>query len=436
MSTTQNQMTGILADDLTGALDGGLQLWKAGLRVSVYLPDGLIDDTQSEVIVFDTESRNSSEKEARVRAADAVVQLRSLGASLAYKKIDSTLRGHPGPELEAILEYTSYEAVLVAPALPCLGRTVQGGELLLNGVPLARTEFADDPLAPIHASSVLDILTGGTNLLARGMSVGQLEAAASNPDLFFNTVGTGRGPSIVVADSSTENDLRTAAQLIAGLQGRVLPCGSAGFLEFLSPGKNPRGIGPSANGPSGCGPDRVIVITSSMSATTKSQVNVFVDDGAVRISPNRASLFSGTSPTAMAERDVLRILEALHDRDVVIDAGGSHADLPSDPVVTAMQSRRLQKYLAETVSLLFQRATPGPTAGLVIAGGETALSVCRALGVRGIDLSGEVEPFVPAGRAIGGAVDGLEIVTKAGGFGTVAVMTKAKEFLTREEPMR
>ena len=443
MRVTRHRMTGIIADDLTGALDGGLQLWKAGRRVSVYLPGGDIDDTQDAVIVLDTESRNSSETEARTRAADAAARLNVLGAPLTYKKIDSTLRGHPGAELEVILEGMAFEAALVAPALPRLGRTVHDGVLLLNNVPLADTEFAADPLSPVASSSVLDILAAGSRLPVRGISVENLAAAANDPDLFFAFAESAGGPSIIVADGETEDDLRTAARLIGGLRGRVLPCGSAGLLEFLSSGVGPRVAEPSRTepprrAPRTSSPEQVVVVSSSMSSTTKTQIDGFVRNGAVRISPDRVSLFSGESAAAMAERHVLQGLEALRaGKDVVMDAGGRHGDLPADHETASRQSMIIQEYLEESLSRLVQGVRSGPSIGLVVAGGETALSVCRALLVQGIDLCGEVEPFVPAGRIVGGVVDGLEIVTKAGGFGTVAVMDRAKEFLTRtsEEPM-
>jgi uncharacterized protein YgbK (DUF1537 family) len=55
--------------------------------------------------------------------------------------------------------------------------------------------------------------------------------------------------------------------------------------------------------------------------------------------------------------------------------------------------------------------------GLFLTGGETALAVCRALGVTGIDILGELEAGIPWGRLAGGVAPGLQVVTKAGGFG-------------------
>ncbi len=55
--------------------------------------------------------------------------------------------------------------------------------------------------------------------------------------------------------------------------------------------------------------------------------------------------------------------------------------------------------------------------GLFLTGGETALAVCRALGATEIDILGELEAGIPWGRLAGGIAPGLQVVTKAGGFG-------------------
>ena len=54
---------------------------------------------------------------------------------------------------------------------------------------------------------------------------------------------------------------------------------------------------------------------------------------------------------------------------------------------------------------------------MVIFGGDTALFVCHALGAQGIVLCGQAEALIPVGRFSGGTLDGVPVVTKAGGFG-------------------
>ena len=59
-----------------------------------------------------------------------------------------------------------------------------------------------------------------------------------------------------------------------------------------------------------------------------------------------------------------------------------------------------------------------PLAGIFLTGGDTAVSVCRALGVGSIDILAEVLPGIPLGQLVGGCCPGLRVVTKAGAFGS------------------
>jgi uncharacterized protein YgbK (DUF1537 family) len=62
-----------------------------------------------------------------------------------------------------------------------------------------------------------------------------------------------------------------------------------------------------------------------------------------------------------------------------------------------------------------------------LTGGETAYSVCRALGSAAIALAGELEPGVPVGVLLDGPYGGLTVVTKAGGFGDPETLQRLYE---------
>ena len=66
---------------------------------------------------------------------------------------------------------------------------------------------------------------------------------------------------------------------------------------------------------------------------------------------------------------------------------------------------------------------------MTLSGGDTALAILRALGAKGIKIEREVLPGIPLGRVLGGAADGLAVVTKAGGFGKEDALVRIAEFL-------
>src|SRR2546428_13486621 len=100
----------ILADDLTGACDTGtLFAGKAPVPVSVW-PDPPRDAVVS---VVDTESRSLNAAVARERIRRSV----SVGGRW-FKKIDSTMRGRIGAEVDALMSALGVSGAVVCPAVP------------------------------------------------------------------------------------------------------------------------------------------------------------------------------------------------------------------------------------------------------------------------------------------------------------------------------
>jgi D-threonate/D-erythronate kinase len=76
----------------------------------------------------------------------------------------------------------------------------------------------------------------------------------------------------------------------------------------------------------------------------------------------------------------------------------------------------------------------GLRAPLVLSGGDTASLVCSATGAGCIDLRGEFATGIPVGVLRGGSMDGLPVVTKAGGFGNPDTLVDIADYLTCPTP--
>jgi len=72
----------------------------------------------------------------------------------------------------------------------------------------------------------------------------------------------------------------------------------------------------------------------------------------------------------------------------------------------------------------------GTATALVLSGGDTASLVCRALGVRRIELEDEIVPGIPWGYLSGGAFDRSRVATKSGGFGAPHALIQVADFFT------
>jgi len=143
----------IVADDLTGACDtGALFAGSGAVPVTVWPAPA----PSARVRAIDTESRSLEAGEAARRVRTTTGRLKGT----MFKKIDSTLRGRVGPEIDALMRAGSQSSALVCPALPAERRVVLDRVLTVGSVPVAETPMAADPDFPAAtgSSSVIDLL--------------------------------------------------------------------------------------------------------------------------------------------------------------------------------------------------------------------------------------------------------------------------------------
>jgi uncharacterized protein YgbK (DUF1537 family) len=91
-------------------------------------------------------------------------------------------------------------------------------------------------------------------------------------------------------------------------------------------------------------------------------------------------------------------------------------------------SKAVSAALADVTLALVERVA---VRRLVVAGGDTSGTVCRRLGIVGNHVLAEIEPGVPAGRAIG---RDLVLVLKSGSFGSPDFLRTAITFLHTLDP--
>lgn len=145
----------IIADDLTGALDTGVQFSKK--NISTIVTADLNFNTEeiskdADVIVIDTESRHISAVEAKKRVKSVLSKFDKKKIKFFYKKTDSTLRGNIGSEIEGFMEGLDINEVSFIPAFPLSKRTVKDGILYVNDVKLSETQFANGSFRQLSAT--------------------------------------------------------------------------------------------------------------------------------------------------------------------------------------------------------------------------------------------------------------------------------------------
>ena len=86
----------LIADDLTGACDTGVQFARHGFSSEVWVDPSHAVNQAAEVVAFNTGSRGDEITAARVKIRRIADLCSDIKPRILFKKIDSTLRGNVG----------------------------------------------------------------------------------------------------------------------------------------------------------------------------------------------------------------------------------------------------------------------------------------------------------------------------------------------------
>ncbi|MGI4950998.1 MAG: four-carbon acid sugar kinase family protein [Janthinobacterium lividum] len=403
----------IVADDLSGAADCGIVCTQAGLDTLVILGDRT-DVPDVAVLSIDADTRGRPEAEA-VAVVAALTRRHGGPERLLFKKLDSTLRGHVGAELAAMLR-TRRESgpafIVMAPAFPATGRSTVGGMQLLHGTPLQDTEIWQRE-AMMHRAHVPEMLERA------GLRTAQLDLdTVRGGGLARALADAALAHDAVVCDAAAEDDLRAIAVAGMSLGRGTIWAGSAGLARYLPEAAGLTGNGgdaaamaglPAAEGP-------ILFVVGSLSGVSRAQVSrLAAADGIALVSVPPAVLRTGPGDPGWLAQEAALEAALGSGRDVVALIG-------SEAQATLSEGLALCHALARLVA-----PHAGRIGALVSTGGETARAVLQAFGSGGLHLVGEIEPGVPLSHTEGGRR--LPVVTKAGAFGHPDTLLRCRAVL-------
>lgn len=407
----------VIADDITGANDTAVQFSKRNISSCVRIdfdPEKILKET-ADVIVIDTDSRDIAPAVAYDRVKTVCEVLRNSGIKNIYKKVDSTLRGNLGAEIEATAAVFQPEIVVIAPAFPSNKRVTVGGYHLLDQIPIELTEIAHAPKSPVDESRIVELLHKQTQskigLISLHVVMKGLEAVKQAIQQCLE-----RGEKWIVFDAVLDEHLECIVKATQSYHG-ALWVGSAGLAEQLTDfyewSAEQKNIGIGAKGP-------VLMIAGSVSKVTQAQISTalnlpniaLVKMDVANLIHNKESeirLCAKHAKTQLSQGKDVVIASAVDDSDVLAAvAAGKKCGLSSTEV---------SEQTAVALSEIAIQLTDYQLAGMVLTGGDTAIHVCRSLGAEAIEILEEVAVGIPLGRLVGGLCNGLQVVTKAGAFG-------------------
>lgn len=398
-----NREVVVIADDFTGANDAGVSLAVRGKKVSVAFQTPFTGDTDALVINSDSRAMAASEAAEKLKNYAAEID----AAKWLVKKIDSTLRGNPGAEVEALLTLSGKRQAIIAPAFPAAGRTTRGGICLVKGVPVTDTEFASDPKTPVRHAQVSAVLAEQTALHSVVVAPAQLAAALQ---------GDAR---LLIVDAQSDGELDQIIRAAYACDERPLLVGSAGLCDALA-----RRL---------ASPRQLLAVIGSMSEIAQQQIQ-------------RAGEAANVSTVLIDIDDVFRDATAGYVQQIArAMAAGHHcvvhtcADVQARHQIDqlcqqrglsrAALGERISAFLGTLTRTVLEANTP---AALYVSGGDVAMAVASALNAQGFAISGQVAQCVPFGRFLGCRWQG-PVMTKAGGFGTETTLLEVLHFI--EEKM-
>ena len=384
----------VLADDLTGALDTGVQFASAGVKTAVAV--GSVPPDGCAVAVCDLETRHMAPEEAFLRTREAVRQAQSRGARYFYGKTDSGLRGNLGAALAALREVDG--RVFFAPSYPENGRVTTGGVHLIDGVPVSRSLFGRDARNPVRHDRVADILRETAALPIR-----ELRTGASVPG----------EAGVYVADAETDGELSDHARhaLDAGFSCFA---GCAGFAKQLAPFLHL----PSGTARRTFARAPLLVVCGSVSPVSLAQL------AAARRAGIPAFLLRG-----LECGEVSPLWNALRETGCAVLASAFEAD--------DLSANDAAGWTAETVAARLgafaRRAVEKTSCGLFVIGGDTLMAAIRALGTCALLPAFEMSSGVVACTLTWRNEERL-LVTKSGSFGGEEAILSVFKMYVPEQP--
>ena len=415
----------VIADDLTGAADTGVQF--RPLFVPVYLVDRRFLSIDSfgeppQALSIFTASRGLPPADAHRVVTEVCRAFGRHAPRRVYKKIDSAMRGNIGAELEAVMDVLDISMSFIAPAYVEQGRTTVGGVHCIHGTPVARTEMRRDPIAPVCESRLPEWIGRQAHLPIAHISLDVLNQGAAAAVAAIDRAA-GSGVRHFTFDAAVPEDLDRIAHLALNHYPQALLCGSAGLAKSMARAlgrhqPHPHPVWRLVDEPPA---GHWLFACGSASERLRRQVQVLDEQanaGVVALDP--AGHASG-HPLENWAAAIRRAASQLAANDLVMTLAPPSAD------TSLADSDRLLAVFADAVHSVIAAVRP---AGLFLSGGDTALAVLERLGARGIRLECEMASGLVFGRLVGGAMEGMPVVTKAGAFGPPDALLKLKEALS------
>jgi uncharacterized protein YgbK (DUF1537 family) len=392
---------GAIADDLTGATDLASAFTLRGLRTLIAVGAEATDMAGFDAVVVALKSRSIAAPDAVAESLAALQALEQAGAKRLFFKycstFDSTPDGNIGPVSEALMGAANQAMMVHCPAFPETGRSVIGGELFVNGVPLAETSMRQHPINPMTDSNLIRLLSAQANGRVGSVPLNLVRQGPSAMTKRLNQL-LRTGVRHAIVDAVNHDDLAVAARAGAHLK---ISAGATGLGEAIASLDPLDSFRPDLELPD----SPTAVLAGSCSETTLRQLRTVSASATIyQIEPERFPAQQEMLEDALgwAGEQLERGLPV-----VIASSTAAAGDAPNARSVGA-QIEALLGAIAKGLHRLGIRR-------FVIAGGESSGAVMKALRIKSLIVGPRIDPGVPV--VLSPPPDPVALILKSGNFG-------------------
>ncbi|WP_434297120.1 four-carbon acid sugar kinase family protein [Clostridium sporogenes] len=427
----------IIADDLTGANATGVLIKKLGLKPVTLMNSLRKDDLEKsyDTVLYSTDSRGVEKEDAYERVYQATEFFFNQNVKVYGKRIDSTLRGNIGSEIDGMLDALPKGTIAaVVPSFPEANRQAVGGYLLVNGKALEDSDAAKDGKKPINSSIIEKLVKEQSKYEAASIYIEDIKKGCENLQnkilKFYD-----EGKKLIIFDALDNNDLEIISKALINTNIKFIsvdpgPFTAAVINQHIVLDKESKRDKKISN--------KVLMSIGSITDTTRAQLERLSKDRDIfKIDINsRAILSDINTKHKEIDRVINKVIENKDLYDVfcvVLDSLYEEVRINLDEEAKKQNTTKefLSQIMNTSVAEISYRIMKEIKSikGIFSSGGDISVSICRKFNSAGLELLDEVMPLAAYGKFIEGEFPDMKIVSKGGMVGKEDGMELCVDYL-------
>nr|WP_314387470.1 four-carbon acid sugar kinase family protein [uncultured Fusobacterium sp.] len=404
----------VIADDLTGSNATCSLFKKIGLRAASILKLQGDKNYDVDVISYSTASRGLDKEEAYNKVSEAIKILKNKDVLVYNKRIDSTLRGNIGTEINAMLDNLEDDRIaVVVPAYPDSGRIVVNKTMLVNGVLLENSDAGKDPKTPIKTSCVESLVQKDIKYSSTYFTLSDI--AQPIEEIAKKIQEAIKKSRVLIFDAVNNEDIIKISKAIIHSDINIVTVDPGPFTLYYSKELQKKNHLEK----------KILMVIGSVTATTKKQIEYILQEEDIFLVKMKVEdFFEKETCLKEIERVISFVKKGIASYDLFLVTTSpigdeKKADLQklAENLNTTVEeiSKIIANTLTETVVKILKETEKFE--GVYSSGGDITIALLEKLKAIGVEIREEVIPLAAYGRIIGGDFPNLKLVSKGGMVG-------------------